>query len=147
MALQQSEVDSIVQLILLIAAIILVALFLYIAIRLLTGKKETETGYLIRLLVVAAVIVILVAIVLGAIVGILSDLPLVGGILGNAAGRLMLILFYVAIIYLIRYILIPEKGELEKWTAAVWSGVIALFLVYLIDAILREVGLSPIIGI
>lgn len=144
MALQQADSsDPIITLILLIIAIILVAIILYIGTRLIAGKKETETGYIIRLLLVAAIIVILVAIVIGAIVGAVSGVPIVA----DAAGQLVPVLIYLAIVFLIKYILIPEKDEVTKWSASIWIGVITLFLIYLFNALTITLEFGSIIGL
>ena len=141
MALQQADLSDPITLILLIIAIILVTIILYIGTRLIAGKKETETGYIIRLLLVAAIIVILVAIVIGAIVGAVSEIPIVS----DAAGQLVPVLIYLAIVFLIKYILIPEKDEVTKWNASVWIGVITLFLIYLFNALTIALDFGPII--
>ncbi|MFX0051318.1 MAG: hypothetical protein ACFFAJ_08565 [Candidatus Hodarchaeota archaeon] len=143
MVLQQDQVDlsDITTLILLIIAIILVAIILYIGTRLIAGKKETETGYIIRILIVAAIIVILVALVVGAIVGVLDPLPFIS----TATSRLVPVLIYLAIVYLIKYIIIPEKDELTKWNASIWIGVLTLFFIYLFNAIAIALDFPPII--
>ncbi|MHA1973536.1 MAG: hypothetical protein ACTSW1_11115 [Candidatus Hodarchaeales archaeon] len=143
MLLQQNQVDlsDPITLILLIISIILLAIILYLGTRLIAGKKETDTGYIIRLLLVAAIIVILVALVIGAIVGVVSSIPFVN----EAAARMVPVLIFVAIVYLIKYLLIPEKGEVTKWNASIWIGVISLFLVYLFNAITIELFNTPII--
>jgi hypothetical protein len=64
----------------------------------------------------------------------------------EAAASLVPVLIYVAIVYLIKFILIPEKGEVTKWTASVWIGVITLFLIYLFNAITTSLGFPTIIG-
>lgn len=143
MILQQTiDLSDVTTLILLVIAVILVALFLYIGTRLIAGKKETDTGYIVRLLAVAALIVILVAVVIGTIVSVVSGIPIVS----DAITSLVPVLIYLAIVYLIKFILIPEKGDVTKWTASVWIGVITLFLIYLFNAITIALGFSPIIG-
>ena len=141
MALQQADLGDPITLILLIIAIILVAIIMYIGTRLIAGKKETETGYIIRLLLVAAIIVILVAIIIGAIVGAVSAIPFIS----TAASQLVPVLIYLAIVFLIKHILIPEMGELTKWSASVWIGAITLFLIYLFNAFTDLAFETPII--
>jgi hypothetical protein len=144
MALQQIDVDEIATLILIIIAIILVAIILYVGTRLIAGKKETETGYIIRLLVVALVIVLLVAVVIGAIIGAIGQLDPTN-IFSGAAAQLIPVLVYLAIIFLIKYILIPERGEIEKWNASIWIGVVTLFLIYVFNIITTQLFQTPII--
>ena len=145
MALQQQfDLSNIMTLILLIIAIILVAIILYIGTRLLAGKKETETGYIIRLLVVAAIIVLLVAVVIGAVIGAVGQLDPTS-ILSGAATQLIPVLVYLAIVYLIKYILIPEKGEVEKFNTSIWIGVVTLFLIYVFNILTTQLFSTPII--
>ncbi len=146
MALQQINVDDITTLILIIIAIILVAIILYIGTRLIVGKKETETGYILRLLLVSLVIVLLVAVIIGAVIGGIGQLdPFDPPIFAGAAAQLIPILVYLAIVFLIKYILIPERGEIEKWNASIWIGVITLFLIYLFNIITTQFFQTPII--
>ncbi len=142
MALQQADLSNPITLILLILAIILVAIILYLGTRLIAGKKETETGYIIRLFLVAAIIVILVAIIIGAIVGSVSGILLVN----TAASQLVPVLIYLAIVFLIKYILIPEKDDVTKWSTSIWIGVITLFLIYLFNALTDLLFQTPIIS-
>ncbi|UCG02042.1 MAG: hypothetical protein JSW11_20910 [Candidatus Heimdallarchaeota archaeon] len=144
MALQQIELDEIPTLILIIIAILLVAIILYIGTRLIAGKKETETGYIIRLLLVALVIVLLVAVVIGAIIGGIGRLDPTN-IFSGAAAQLIPVLVYLAIIFLIKYVLIPERGEIEKWNASIWIGVVTLFLIYVFNILTTQLFRTPII--
>ncbi|MHA2216371.1 MAG: hypothetical protein ACXACY_10555 [Candidatus Hodarchaeales archaeon] len=56
MTLQQADLSDPVTLILLIISVILVAIVLYIGAHLIAGKKETDSGYIIRLLLIAIII-------------------------------------------------------------------------------------------
>lgn len=141
MALQQTDLGDIETLLLLIIAIVLVAIILYISARLIAGKKETDSGYIIRLVLIALIIVILVAVVIGAIVGSVGDFPFIS----TAASQLVPVLVYVAIVYLLKYLLIPEKAEPTNWQASIWIAVITLFLIYLINAVAIELSFPPLI--
>ncbi|MFX1282496.1 MAG: hypothetical protein ACFFB5_02535 [Promethearchaeota archaeon] len=141
---QQAQLNELTTLVLLIVAIILVAIILYIGTRLIAGKKETETGYILRLLLVAVVIVLLVAIVIGAVIGAMGQLDLTN-IFSGAAAQLIPVLVYLAIVFLIKYVLIPERGEIEKWNASIWIGVITLFLIYVFNIITTQLFKLPII--
>ena len=77
MILQQADLSDPVTLILLIISVVLVAIVLYISARLIAGKKETDTGYIIRLLLIAIIIVLLVAVVIGTLVGAVSAIPFI----------------------------------------------------------------------
>ncbi len=131
MALQQSDLGDPVTLLLLIIAIILVAFILYLGARLIAGKKETETGYIIRLLMIAFIIVILVAVVVGAIVRSVSSIAFVR----DAAAQIVPVLIYLAIVFLVKYLLIPEKAETTKWNASIWIALLTLFLIFLVNVI------------
>ncbi len=137
MALTQLELDNLMTWVLLIIAIILVAIILYISTRLIAGKKDTDTGYIIRLLLVAIAIVVLVAVVIGAIISALGQLDPTR-IVSGAAAQLIPILIYLAIVYLIKFVLIPERGDVTKWSASVWIGVITLFFIYLINILTTQ---------
>ncbi len=146
MALQQADVDltDILTLILLVIAIILVAIILYIGTRIITGKKETETGYILRLLAVSVIIVLLVTVVIGAVVGAVGQLDPTN-IISGAANQIIPVLVYLAIVYLIKYILIPEQGEVTKFNASIWIGVITLFLIYVFNILTTQLFDTPII--
>jgi heme A synthase len=144
MALQQADLSDILTLILLVIAIILVAIILYIGTRIITGKKETETGYILRLLAVSVIIVLLVAVVIGAVVGAVGQLDPTD-IISGAANQIIPVLVYLAIVYLIKYILIPEQGEVTKFNASIWIGVITLFLIYVFNILTTQLFNTPII--
>ncbi|MHA1968936.1 MAG: hypothetical protein ACW964_14170 [Candidatus Hodarchaeales archaeon] len=141
---QEFDADDLMTWLLLIIAIILVAVILYLGTRLIAGKKETDTGYIIRLLLVSLLIVLLVAVVIGAIIGGLGQLDPTN-IFSGAAARLIPILVYLAIVLLIKYVLIPELGEMTKWNASILIGLITLFLIYVINILTTELFNRPII--
>ena len=93
-------------------------------------------------MLIALIIVILVAVVIGAIVSAIEPLPFVS----TAAYQLVPVLVYLAIVYLLKYLLIPEKSESTNWHASIWIAVITLFLIYLINAIAFELGFPALIN-
>jgi hypothetical protein len=141
---QEFDANDLMTWLLLIIAIILVAVILYLGTRLIAGKKETDTGYIIRLLLVSLLIVLLVAVVIGAIIGGLGQLDPTN-IFSGAAAQLIPILVYLAIVLLIKYVLIPELGEMTKWNASILIGLITLFLIYVINILTTELFSRPII--
>ena len=141
---QQITTDDIMTWLLLIIAIILVALILYLGTRLIAGKKETDTGYIIRLLLVALLIVLLVAVVIGAIIRGLGELDITT-IFSSAAAQLIPVLVYLAIVLLIKYLLIPELDEMKKWNASILIGLITLFLIYVINILMELIFRQTII--
>ena len=132
---QEFNADDLMTWLLLIIAIILVAIIMYLGTRLIAGKKETDTGYIIRLLLVALLIVLLVAVVIGAIIGGLGELDITT-IFSSAAAQLIPVLVYLAIVLLIKYLLIPELGDITKWNASILIGLITLFLIYVINILI-----------
>ena len=146
MILQEIDFGDLTTLLLLIIAIILVAIILYIGTRLIAGKKELESGYIVRLLLVALIVVLLVAVVIGAVIGAIGRLdPTDPPIFAGAAAQLIPVLVYLAIVYLIKYILIPERAETTKWNASIWIGVVTLFLIYVFNIITTQIFDTPII--
>ncbi|MHA2039727.1 MAG: hypothetical protein ACW98X_25205 [Promethearchaeota archaeon] len=141
---QEFDANDLMTWLLLIIAIILVAVILYLGTRLIAGKKETDTGYIIRLLLVSLLIVLLVAVVIGAIIGGLGQLDPTN-IFSGAAAQLIPILVYLAIVLLIKYVLIPELGEMTKWNSSILIGLITLFLIYVINILTTELFSRPII--
>lgn len=141
---QEFNADDLMTWLLLIIAIILVAIIMYLGTRLIAGKKETDTGYIIRLLLVALLIVLLVAVVIGAVIGGLGRLDPTN-IFSGAAAQLIPVLVYLAIVLLIKYLLIPELGDITKWNASILIGLITLFLIYVINILTTELFQTPII--
>lgn len=144
MALAQIDADDIMTWFLLIVAIILVTVILYLGTRLIAGKKDTETGYIIRLVLVAIAIVLLVAVVIGALIGALDEIDITN-IFSGAAAQLVPVLIYLAIVLLIKYILIPEMGDVTKWNTSIVIGLITLFLIYILNIITTQLFSMPII--
>ena len=144
MALAQIDADDIMTWFLLIVAIILVTVILYLGTRLIAGKKDTETGYIIRLVLVALAIVLLVAVVIGALIGALDEIDITN-VFSGAAAQLVPVLIYLAIVLLIKYILIPEMGDVTKWNTSIVIGLITLFLIYILNIITTQLFSMPII--
>ena len=144
MALAQIDADDIMTWFLLIVAIILVTVILYLGTRLIAGKKDTETGYIIRLVLVAIAIVLLVAVVIGALIGALGEIDITN-IFSGAAAQLVPVLIYLAIVLLIKYILIPEMGDVTKWNTSIVIGLITLFLIYILNIITNQLFSMTII--
>ncbi|MFW9993572.1 MAG: hypothetical protein ACFFD4_16120 [Candidatus Odinarchaeota archaeon] len=135
MITQQNEpLGDIVQLILLLVAVVLLSLVLYISMRLITGKKNTDAGYLLRIVVVAVIVVIVFPVISGAINEILQ-LPVLDIIAGAGVAGIVLILLFVILIYLVKILLMPEAASYEKWERAIWISTIAVFFVLLINAV------------
>jgi cytochrome bd-type quinol oxidase subunit 2 len=133
----QQEIDinleDIIDLILLIIVIILVAIFLYFSLKYIAEKEDLTNEYIIRLLIVSFIIVVLVALVIGAIISILDPIPFIS----EAAQRIVPILIFLAIAYLIKFILIPERDD-SSWNLgweSICVAIATIFLIYLINAI------------
>ena len=89
-------------------------------------------------------IVLLVAVVIGAIIGALAQLDPTD-IFSSAAAQLVPVLIYLAIVLLIKYVIIPELAESTKWNTSILIGLITLFLIYVINIITTELFQRPII--
>jgi len=140
----QDPLADIVPIILLIVALVLVMLMLYVSVRLITGKKETDVGYIVRLLIVALIVVIVFPAVAGAIQQIISTPPL--DIFVNAGvGSIVAILMFVILIYVTKILLIPETASYNVWERSIWISLLAVFFILLINAVGIVVGVGPLV--
>ncbi len=135
------NVADLVTVILLVVAIILVTIFLYIAGRLVAGKKHADVGYIIRLLVIA-VIAVLALPILGAVIDSLErvgitfdDRPLgLADLLGLT--QLLPVIIYLALVYLIRFLMLPERHEYSQMTNSIWIAFVTLMLIFGFNALM-----------
>lgn len=134
-----AETD-LVTVILLIVAIILVMVFLYVAGRIVAGKKHADAGYLVRLLVIA-VIAVLALPILGVMVNSLNQIALninqrqlgLADLLGLS--QLIPVIIYLALVYLIRFLMLPERHEYSRMTNSIWIAFVALMLIFGLNAL------------
>lgn len=134
--------DDIVTLLLIIVAIALTALLLYLSTRLITGRKDTDTPYIIRLVVVAVLIFVIVFGV-QAVVGALGDI----GELSGLAGAVVVIIF-TAIIYIVKILVLPATtGRFDVWERAIWIALLTTIFIYAFNAITDLLFSTPIIPI
>ena len=142
----RNSLDNLTQVILFIVTIILVAVALYIAIRIFTKKRDLEAGYIIRLLVVAIVAVLGIPAVLAAI-NSLNQISIADHGLAEIFGltALYLVIIFIIVVYLIKFILIPEEGELSKWSVGIWGAFVALLIIAAINSISIILFGAPII--
>ncbi len=131
---------DLVTVILLIVAIILVTIFLYLAGRVVAGKKHADVGYLVRLLAIA-VIAVLALPILGAVVVSLNQisLSLNGRSLGLAdllgLSQLIPVIIYLALVYLVRFLMLPERHEYSRLSNSIWIAFVALMLIFGFNAL------------
>lgn len=110
------------QLVFLLIEIILVSLVLYVSALIMTGRKEITAGYLINLIIVA-----ILAIFLLPVIEQIVSMFYLGSIASYVA--------FVALIYIVRYLLKPKKNELVGWEKAIWISLIALIFIAIINYI------------
>ncbi|MHA2362911.1 MAG: hypothetical protein ACXAC7_03070 [Candidatus Hodarchaeales archaeon] len=129
-------------LVLIIVAIVLTAVLLYLATRLVTGRKETGTGYFIRLLIVA-IIIYVIAFGIQAAVGSL-------GALGQYTGLqpAVVVIIFTAIIYIIKMGVLPATtGNYDVWERALWIALLTVIFIFAFNTITNEFFDTPIIAI
>ncbi|OLS20913.1 MAG: hypothetical protein HeimC3_38240 [Candidatus Heimdallarchaeota archaeon LC_3] len=122
--LQTTDFNDPVQLILLIIGLILTALVLYLAIRIITGKKELDASYFIKLFLVALVIY-LALIAVSAVIGALDDI-------GAAFAQAIPILVFTAAIYIIDIFLVESKDKDKSVLIALITFIFLYVLEYIV---------------
>ena len=117
-----------IQVLILLIALIIVALVLYLAARIIAGQKEFTGAYFLRLFIVAIVIFI-------AVVGISA---LIGelGTLGQIFSPALPIIIFTVAIYIIKFLLTPAtRGGHESLEASLWIALITFIAIYLLNYI------------
>jgi len=122
------------QLVLLIIDIILVMIVLYLAALIITGRKTVTAKYLINLFIVAVL-----AIFLLPIVGAIASMFFLSGVSPY--------IVFVALIYLIRYLLKPTKDQLVSWEKAIWISLIVVIFIEILNYITATFFGVTLIGI
>jgi len=111
-------------LIMLIVAIVLVALIFYVS-GALVSQDWTATGSLVlRILVVTLVAVFVIPLFRNAASGI-------------DAGDLGLLVAFVILVVVVRFVLVEELAVAEEWLASIVISLIAVVLIYVVDAVSR----------
>ena len=140
----QDPLADLVPVLLLIIALVLVMLMLYVSVRLITGKKDADAGYLIRLLIVALIVVIVFPAVARAIQQIISTPPL--DIFVNAGvGSIVAILMFVILVYVTKILLIPETASYNVWERSIWISLLSVFFILLLNAVGIVVRVGPLV--
>jgi hypothetical protein len=116
---------SIVEIALLVATIVLVALIFYVAGALVSREWSVNASYVLRLLVVSLVAVFVIP------------------VFGDATNQLHLaelglLLAFVLLIFLIRFILVDELVVTDDWLASIVIALIGVVLIYIIDEAARQ---------
>ena len=120
------------QILILVVAVLLLALFLFFGDKILGNNPVKLTGgYFVKAMITAVVI-------FGLIIGVSAIINAIG-ILG--IGRILTILTFVISIYAIQKILM-DNATYER---ATWVGVIAWTLVYIVDYIAQQFGSRELI--
>ena len=124
--MQTTDFNDTTSLILLIIGLILTALVLYLAVRIIAGKKGLDGGYFIKLFLIAVVIYIAL-IAIAAVIGAL-------GSIGDAFAQAIPILVFTAAIYIIDIFLVESKDK-DK---SVLIALITFIFLYVLDYIVLE---------
>ena len=127
---QQNQSGDPVQILLLIAAILLTALMLYLATRIVTGRKESDSSYLIKLLISAILIWVLI-IVVGALVGAL----------GNLLSQAATVIIFTGAIYIVKILIMPSAtGRYDVWERAIWIALLTFIFIYIVNYLSGSLG-------
>lgn len=131
--MQNLNTADLERILLLIIAILLTTLLLYIATRIVTGKKESHSSYWLRLLLSAILIWVLV-IAVGAVVGAL-------GTIGNAFSQAIVVIVFTGAIYIVKFLILPEtKGNYEVWERAIWITLLTFIFIAIVNYISTQLG-------
>lgn len=126
----QNQSGDPVQILLLIAAILLTALLLYLATRIVTGHKDTESTYMIKILLSAILIWILI-IVVGALVGAL----------GNVLSQAATVIIFTGAIYIVKLLIMPSaSGRYDVWERSIWIALLTFIFIYIVNYISGTLG-------
>lgn len=113
------------QLGLLLIAILLVALIFYISGGIVGQEWAVSGSYFLRILIVAVVAVV--------VVPLFRDIP--GGF---DIGDIGLLIGFVVLIIVVRYVLVEELAVSDEWLASIVLSLIAVVLIYIVDELARE---------
>jgi len=113
--------QSIEQILYYIIMILLTSLFIYLAARIISGRKKIDAPYMISLIIVA--IIALFAAPALTIIATLLFVP-----------ELAMIVLFIALVYAIRYLLKP-KGSDMAWDKALWIAFLTLVFIFLVNKI------------
>jgi len=107
-------------LLLLCLAIALTAVILYFAVRFVTGEQPFEASYALRLVLTAAVVVVVA--------------PFFQAVTPGFLGPLGTILAFVIVLYVVRAVLVEPITSSEEWEKAIWVSLLAVVVIYLLSA-------------
>jgi hypothetical protein len=113
-------------LIMLIVTLVLVALIFYISGAIVSQDWSAGGGLVLRILVVSLIAVFVIPAFRGAAASV-------------EVGDLGLLLAFVILVVVVRFILVEELAVAEEWLASIVISLIAVVLIYIVDAISRAV--------
>jgi len=111
-------------LIMLIVVIVLVALIFYVSGALVSQDWSTSGSLILRILVVTLIAVFVIPLFRNAASSI-------------DVGDLGLLLAFVILVVVVRYVLVEELAVAEEWLASIVISLIAVVLIYIVDAVSR----------
>lgn len=138
---QTPDLGNLETLVLIIIAILLTALLLYVATRLIAGKADLNAGYAGRLIIVA-IIIFVVFYGLGAVIGQL-------GALGAPFAPAITIMVFTAVIYIVKLLLLPAvtSGNYDMWQRSIWISLLTVILIIALNYIFGQLFSRTIIPI
>lgn len=111
-------------LILLIVAIVLVAIIFYISGAIVSRDWSASGSLMLRIVIVSLIAIFIVPSAMSAASSI-------------GAGDLGLLVGFIILVVVVRYTLIEELAVSEEWGAAIVVSLIAVVLIYVVDAVSR----------
>ena len=118
------ESTNLEALIMLIVVIVLVALIFYVSGALVSQDWSTSGSLILRILVVTLIAVFVIPLFRNAA----SSIDI---------GDLGLLLAFVILVVVVRYVLVEELAVAEEWLASIVISLIAVVLIYIVDAVSR----------
>jgi hypothetical protein len=119
-----------------IISLLLVMLIIYVATRLITKEEVVSLPYMSRVLLMALVIVILVPLLtsfFGSFVG-----------MGSSGGLLALIISFLAVVVIMRYVVISEASLRDEWLEAFAVTFLCVVFTALFNIGLEYLGIEPL---
>lgn len=136
--MQQQQFDLIATLLLLIA-ILLTGLILYLSTRIVTGKKNTNSAYTVKILASAVLIWVLILLI-GILVNTLQGISAISGI-----QQATTVIIFTGSIYIVKILILPSAtGSYDVWERSIWITLLTFIFIYAVNYISGSLG-TPLI--
>jgi hypothetical protein len=119
-----------------IITLLLVMLIIYVATRLITKEEVASVPYMSRVLLMALVIVILIPLLtsfFGSFIG-----------LGGPGGLLAVIISFLAVVVIMRYVVISEASLRDEWLEAFAVTILCVVFTAFFNIGLGYMGIEPL---